>query len=933
MAAESQLHEERPNRLEAGAPGFFHCLRNRITIPFALLTLLVAASGTFMAVRFIGVSLEDRLTGYTADALGVAKEGVVELQEERLAALRAMAYTEGVSEAIAIQDGRRLAELLTPLKMNHGLEAVEVFDVAARELVSIQHDPGSRRAEDFALSQGRDLSSWPIVHRILAGEVDGIGDKQVEMRDNANGQLLWLGAPVRDARGAVVGGILVGTGMDRLAHSLTEKALARVSVYDLDGHCTASALFDDPAGMGVEAEMLSRLAGKGDSACLAPLEWEGRAYLMGYAPLVVRGQEMGVLSVAVSTDYIAETSDSAQTGMVLLFSAAGLAVLLLGVVIAGQITTPLRNLVLTSRQIAGGDFARRVERIGKDEIGQLARAFNFMAGELAKHTDQLNRRIAELSTLHETSTRLNSTLDLAEILRVAVDALYESGHASLVMLLLIREVSRDWVLAAARGPGDAEPGGMVGTPIKALPDGLKAKHEGGAFTIDDRSEIGAVMENLGLAADVGSLMVVPLTAPDHMVGLVLLGRPEGSGFSDEAQLSLLQTMSSQISQAVRNARLHQEVTENVFRLASLNRASRSISDKLSRQEVLERTLASIEETARGGLITVHLLDPSSGRPVLAASNRAGRGARLLTVGHQLAEDAIAERTAFTVVHGKPTPVEAGDNDVELGRILCAPMTAEDQVLGAISLTLTDSEEGFLAADLVVLTTVADQAAVAMKNALLYQDIADLYHNVVRSLAVAIDARDPYTHGHSHRVAANALVLAGRLGLDGAQRKSLEVGAYLHDIGKIGVRDSILLKRAPLSAGERRAIEEHPAVGARILEPVGFEEGVISVVLCHHERLDGRGYPSGLEGFAIPIGARILCVADAFDAMLSDRPYRSALPLEEAVAELRSKAGTQFDPTVVEELLSALAEGSIILAGRLGVDSGTAEAVTRLVTAG
>ncbi len=204
-----------------------------------------------------------------------------------------------------------------------------------------------------------------------------------------------------------------------------------------------------------------------------------------------------------------------------------------------------------------------------------------------------------------------------------------------------------------------------------------------------------------------------------------------------------------------------------------------------------------------------------------------------------------------------------------------------------------------------------EAPVAEKI-LLDQGVAGLQRDVIMSLMAAIDTRDHYSRGHSSRVAANAVVLAEHMGLDEERWGALEVGAYLHDIGKIAVRDAILLKRGSLSSDQRRPIEEHPLMGARILEPVGFDKEVISIVVSHHERIDGRGYPSRLKGDAISLGARIVCVVDSFDAMVSDRPYRSAMPVKVALRELRANAGIQFDSGVVEKFTEAYYEREIML---------------------
>jgi putative nucleotidyltransferase with HDIG domain len=180
-----------------------------------------------------------------------------------------------------------------------------------------------------------------------------------------------------------------------------------------------------------------------------------------------------------------------------------------------------------------------------------------------------------------------------------------------------------------------------------------------------------------------------------------------------------------------------------------------------------------------------------------------------------------------------------------------------------------------------------------------------YLGAVRALAAALDARDPYTAGHSERVSTFAVAIGQELGLGGDALETLRLGALLHDVGKIGVPDEVLRKRGELTAAEFEAIKIHPSAGARILRSIPFLAPHIPIVELHHERPDGRGYPYGLTGDAIPLAARIVHVADAFDAMTSARAYRAARLPVEAIAELRRCAGTDFDSPSVEALVVAV----------------------------
>ncbi|MBX5491606.1 MAG: response regulator [Chloroflexi bacterium] len=181
----------------------------------------------------------------------------------------------------------------------------------------------------------------------------------------------------------------------------------------------------------------------------------------------------------------------------------------------------------------------------------------------------------------------------------------------------------------------------------------------------------------------------------------------------------------------------------------------------------------------------------------------------------------------------------------------------------------------------------------------YAELERSYLATIEALAAALDARDSATEGHCERVTGITLLIAEQLGLQGPELKALHYGAALHDIGKIGIPDAILRKPGQLTEEEWALMRQHPQLGERIIAGIDFLRSAVPVVLYHHERWDGSGYPFGLAGETIPLGARIFSVADTFDAMISNRPYRRGLPFERALAEIHRVAGSQLDPTVVE----------------------------------
>ncbi|MCM8811839.1 MAG: HD domain-containing protein [Candidatus Omnitrophica bacterium] len=264
--------------------------------------------------------------------------------------------------------------------------------------------------------------------------------------------------------------------------------------------------------------------------------------------------------------------------------------------------------------------------------------------------------------------------------------------------------------------------------------------------------------------------------------------------------------------------------------------------------------------------------------------------------------------------------------------ICVPAFSKSQLLGFLVLGDKLSGEPYRKEDLDLLTTLANEGAIALENAQLYEqlyqrmsEIEKLYerehqlfiHTAI-ALAAAVDARDPYTHGHTERCTAYSLVIAGELAshpeVRGFQRfkETLKIAALLHDIGKIGIPDDILGKKGKLTPKEFKKMEEHSIVGAIILQPIKGMEEVAKAVKAHHERYDGRGYPDGLRGMEIPLMTRIISVADTFDAMTTDRPYRKHLADSVAVEEIEGGSGTQFDPVVVDAFLKAYRKGLITM---------------------
>lgn len=262
----------------------------------------------------------------------------------------------------------------------------------------------------------------------------------------------------------------------------------------------------------------------------------------------------------------------------------------------------------------------------------------------------------------------------------------------------------------------------------------------------------------------------------------------------------------------------------------------------------------------------------------------------------------------------PISVPAEFSDYMAGEIQYSivgiPFVKNGDYLGGLVLAGADGK-GIRDSQYRELLTFAPYLMPVFESAVLQEILLSNYLDAIETLAVALEAKDPYTRGHSNMVCAYAVAIARKVGLSETQLRHIEIGSMMHDIGKIGVPDHILLKPGDLTVEEFEIVKRHPVIGEEILKPMQHPLFHVprQIVRWHHERIDGRGYPDGLTGEEIPLEAKITFVADAYEAMTSERPYREALSPMDALNELLSNAGSQFDPDIVDvlcQLLSPLA---------------------------
>ncbi len=355
-----------------------------------------------------------------------------------------------------------------------------------------------------------------------------------------------------------------------------------------------------------------------------------------------------------------------------------------------------------------------------------------------------------------------------------------------------------------------------------------------------------------------------------------------------------------------------DFSNSLTALQHLYRADEVLREFEDLNRLLEHFLALLMEIIPSSRGYIFLLGPDAGAPLLHVRRAPAEfdneteviiSETVLTLTLKHHESMLAHTALITELsrHGRDRSSEA-----VIGA-MCAPMISRDRVLGFIYLDTQDPSRPYLPDELTLLAAMASKVATTVENAKLYQNLRNLYYNTIETLIRTMQAKDKYTSGHSTRVSRFSLLIADKLGLGSEEKHQLYLGAVLHDIGKIALPDKLLLRPGKLTEEEMELVRKHPQLGVSMIQSLGEMHPIMPLILHHHEALDGSGYPDGISGDEIPLMSRIVAVADTFDAITSDRPYRKGRSKEEAVQELKRVSGVKLDPRVVSAFLEVLRE--------------------------
>ena len=494
------------------------------------------------------------------------------------------------------------------------------------------------------------------------------------------------------------------------------------------------------------------------------------------------------------------------------------------------------------------------------------------------------RSIAHLKMLQSLAGKLNRSNDVREIgmaianeLRLLID--YHNCR------VFIRE-GADLLPIAFQGELTAPDRTAAQVFRTRVGEGLTGRvvETGEPLLLDDASTCPFAVEIPGTTRIEESIIAVPLHYGSRVTGAIVVSKLGLKQF-DEDDLRLLQVLAGHAAVALENARLYEAQRREAESAKALLEFGRDLAAAEGLERVLERVVEGAAQLISAPHASLWLQDPAGGDVVVRASVGSSGPVLGERIGGSLTHRLEAVRPRRSVV-GRRAVHRRGP----LG---------SDRRRGPIPRSSTATRE------LDLLGGLAHQAKLAIANASSFEGLERTFLSTVEALANALEARDEYTSSHARWITDTALLVGQELGLDGDTLKRLELGALFHDIGKIGIPNSVLLKPGPLTEEERELIETHPELGAKIIAPIDQLQDVCGIVRACHERWDGDGYPDRKAGEEIPLEARIIFACDAFHAMTTDRPYRQALDPEEALRRLEEAAGSQFDPRVVEVCLRVL----------------------------
>ncbi|TMD40163.1 MAG: diguanylate cyclase [Chloroflexi bacterium] len=704
-------------------------IRTQIILPFLLLMLILGVIGTYLTTSLVAGSLESRIADQLVQAENAALDAAVKLQGRQVAAIRLVANTEGVDQAVRAGDAARLRQLIVPLEVNNRLGTVMIFDASGKTILEVTQ-PDTTNPNGLVFKSGTDLATEALVQPVLKGQYDALGDKYIG----------YLGAPATALAAAgpvmlgdrVVGGVLVQSSLADVLTEMQSKSEAQVALLDGNGSLLASTL------AGVKGELIDEhlrsylaLASPGRAATRT-LTIGNQAYEFQVTNFYLRQHIEGYLAVALSRKSVIDAGVQSAIQMTALFAGVVLILLLVGYLLALRLTHPIEALVAGTQAVARGDLSQRLEVRRRDELGELATAFNTMTQDLQERTRSLNEQMRRLAALSQTSQGLGRDAEpgaMAEaILGVSLKALGLENA-----LLLARNEANGLEVRATVGLLPKAAGQLARINPNKLAEGFTAESAAAVETVGQLS--GDARRCLRLFADLAGVqeaLVVPLVRAQRNAGYLIAGLAAGYRLPQE-DTELLQTIATEMALMMENTELRKKTELQAHRLDQAIVALEKISQALTAVTVGTDNLLRAVAHATAEILDVpyaslHLRRPawrqqfsdvivgSTSRRDLAAIRQSGDlAAQRVQQPSQVLELDLDDQ--------RREPIAAARR-LGLRRAVAVPMSLGGEIVGVLVIHMR-TPRALERSEVRVLQTLANQAVIAIENAAAYEQTKQL----------------------------------------------------------------------------------------------------------------------------------------------------------------------------------------------------------------
>jgi HD-GYP domain-containing protein (c-di-GMP phosphodiesterase class II) len=563
-------------------------------------------------------------------------------------------------------------------------------------------------------------------------------------------------------------------------------------------------------------------------------------------------------------------------------------------------------------------------KVSSASLAKLAREEQLLKEQINETTISIKRRVRERAVFQKINEAILRGKSFKVIIRQLIRAVQGSGLVKRVGIFAYDRHAKSLygisgVDAKGRYEDISEQVYKLGNVLGPMSQAIRRK-SGVFFTLDIWHD-----KNL----NPGALLGIHKRVRGYAAfALRMYGRPVGVMTVDDLgmkrsltrrDIDTLKIIADQAAVVLENALMIDAARQRVKTLIGLTDFSSQLI-AVQRESNLHRAVARMTRRVFGARASALMLLDESGKHLRFAEVDGIARSHLKDVRIPLSAKVAPARVVARNKAEMANTIEIPDSPLlkkinrlsgfKLRNYVAAPMVLHGKPLGALLVINRLENLDFRQSDLELMTVLANQAATAIDNATIYEDTRGLYLDIVQSMVKAIEAKDPYTYGHSERVTKFSLSIGRSLGLSPGELEELRLSALLHDIGKIGIDDRLLSKTGRLNQQEWKAMRNHPQLGHDILQGIGLMKRILPGISHHHEHFTGGGYPNRLRGENIPLFGRIIAVADAYDAMTSDRAYRKKMSRLDARQELASCAGKQFDGHIVQAFMNALESGVV-----------------------